>query len=57
MSSWALICFWITGIFIIVNFLLSIAVAIGGFYDLLHLTKELKESKVNETDDGRVSCR
>ena len=54
MSNWALACFWIAAFFIIANFVFSIAVTIGGFFDLLHLVRQLKESKINETDNGRA---
>ena len=54
MSNWAVACYWSVGIFITLNFFFSIAVTIGGFFDLVHLLKSLKESEVEETDDGRV---
>ncbi len=55
MSNWAIASF---GFFIIIGALfvvITIICAIGGFFDLAHMLKELKTSELDETDDGRVT--
>jgi len=54
MNSWAIICFLYVGIMIAINVVFAVLCAIGGFYDLAHLFRELKNAKIDETDDGRV---
>ena len=54
-SAWSISLFVFLGLMIIVNVTLCFAFAVGGFYDIIYLLKSLKESVVDETDDGRVA--
>lgn len=54
MEMWALVCFWYVGLLIVISLVFAVVCAIGGFYDLTHLFKELKSATIDEKDDGRV---
>ena len=55
MSNWAIasFCFFVIigSLFVVITTIC----AIGGFFDLTHMLKELKTSVLDEMDDGRVT--
>lgn len=52
---WSKFIFWYISINIVVTFLFTFVIIIGGLSDLRFLFKSLKEETVDETDDGRVA--
>ena len=50
--------FYATSIFVIFSIIMfiltTIVICIGGYFDLIWMFRELKESEFDETDDGRV---
>ena len=47
--------FWYLLISFCLNIVVVIWVTIGGVFDLKYLFKVLKEEKIDDTDDGRVT--
>ena len=47
--------FWYLLISFCLNIVVVIWVSIGGVFDLKYLFKVLKEEKIDDTDDGRVT--
>ena len=51
---WSPFVFWFVVVSSIACGLFAIVITIGGLRDLRYLFRELRESEVDETDDGRV---
>ncbi len=52
--NWANITIFYVGINVIIMFIFTIVVNIGGCLDLIYLFKELAAKEADELDDGRV---
>lgn len=51
---WSAFMYWFIGINVVVTFLFTIVVIIGGIFDLKFLLKALRTSEVDNQDDGTV---
>ena len=54
MSDWSVTTSWALRVMIAVNFLLTVWVLVGGWFDLRALLVGLEREQVDPTDDGRV---
>ena len=52
---WSVFVYWFVVVNIVATVGFTVAVIVGGFFDLRYLFKALKEQPVDETDDGRVT--
>ena len=55
MSPWATFTLWFVGFNLLFHIVLILVAIVGGFFDLKAMLKGLRESEVDEMDDGRVS--
>lgn len=54
MRDWSATTSWALMVMLAVNFLLTVWVLVGGWFDLRALLVGLEREKVDPTDDGRV---